>query len=322
MGAPASVAGPGIATNAARPRRTETSSARTETATSAGPTAPRSRPHGARSAARSSAGTPTSSRYSDTAAARRALATRPTYATSRPNAATSASSSHWPWLATTTYGDADRVDAGEAPGGMHVDAVREEIAGGVRVDRRDLPAGLRAEVRQRPGDRRDPDDPQLRRGEVRLDEDLERPTGVAGHHEIDDPVRAPGLGGLLRREAEQPRLAVGQRPERLGDDGRLGAASADPALDRAVRMDDPARAGLRGGGARHRDDGREDERAAGLGKVGRPGEDPAGEDPAGEDPAGEDSPAGMPGARVAHQAVSPFSFRMAQTFWGVIGMSM
>ena len=125
---------------------------------------------------------------------------------------------------------------------------------------------------------------------------------MAGHHEVDDPVRAPGFGGLLRREAEQPRFAVGQGAKRLGDDGRLGAAAADPALDGSVRMDDPARAGLRRRRARNRDDGREGVRTAGLSEGGRPGQDPRG--------------------RGGHQAVSPFSLRIAQTFWGVIGMSM
>ena len=73
-------------------------------------------------------------------------------------------------------GRPDRVEAREVTGGVHVDAAREEIAAGGRVDRRDLPAGPRAEVRERPGDRRDADNPQLRRRELRLDEDLQRAT--------------------------------------------------------------------------------------------------------------------------------------------------
>ena len=53
---PASVAGPGEATNVARPRRTWTSSARIDRATSSAVSAPRSRPAGARRAARRSSG--------------------------------------------------------------------------------------------------------------------------------------------------------------------------------------------------------------------------------------------------------------------------
>ena len=53
--------------------------------------------------------------------------------------------------------------------------------------------------------------------------------------------RAAPRPGLLR-EPEQAGLTVGERAQRLADDDGLGAAAADPALDRAVRMDDAARA--------------------------------------------------------------------------------
>ena len=103
---PASVAGPGTATNDARPRRTWTSSARIESAISSGVSAPMSMPAGARSAASRSSGTCASSRsQARTTPARVGDATRPTYETSRRNADSSASSSQIPWVATTTYGD-------------------------------------------------------------------------------------------------------------------------------------------------------------------------------------------------------------------------
>ena len=73
---------------------------------------------------------------------------------------------------------------------------------------------------------------------MRFHVDLQGATGMAGHDELDDAVAAAALGRRVLREPEQPRLAVGQRAERLADDDGLGAAAADPALDRAVRVDD------------------------------------------------------------------------------------
>ena len=58
-------------------------------------------------------------------------------------------------------------------------------------------------------------------------------------------ARRPSAGPVLR-QPQQPGLPVHERAERLPDDDRLGAAAADPALDRAVGMDDPPRAGLGG----------------------------------------------------------------------------
>ena len=99
-----------------------------------------------------------------------------------------------------------------------------------------------AERGQRPGDRRRAGDPQLRRGQMRFHVDLQRAPRVAGHDQLDDAVAAAALGRRVLRQPQQPRLAVGERAERLADDDGLGAAAADPALDRAVRMDDAARA--------------------------------------------------------------------------------
>ena len=107
---------------------------------------------------------------------------------------------------------------------------------------------------------------------MRFHVDLQGATGVAGHDELDDAVGAAALGRRVLREAEQARLAVGQRVERLADDDRLGAAAADPALDRAVGMDDAARAGPGRRRPGDRDDRREDERAAGRLELGGPGE--------------------------------------------------
>ena len=74
---------------------------------------------------------------------------------------------------------------------------------------------------------------------MRFHVDLQRAPGMTGHHELHDAVAAPALGRHVLRQAEQARLTVDQRPKRLADDDGLGAAPADPALDGAVRMDDP-----------------------------------------------------------------------------------
>ncbi len=62
---------------------------------------------------------------------------------------------------------------------------------------------------------------------------------MAGHDQLDDAVGPAAFARAVPRQAEQPRLAVGERAERLAHDDGLGAAAADPALDRAVRVDDP-----------------------------------------------------------------------------------
>ena len=139
---------------------------------------------------------------------------------------------------------------------------------------------------------------------MRFHVDLQGATGVAGHDELDDPVGAAALGRRVLREPEEPRLAVGQGVERLADDDGLGAAAADPALDRAVGVDDPARAGSRRRRAGDGHDGGDDERAAGPFELGRPGEDAAGH--------GGRVPRRRPGRRAR---LTPFSWRIAQTFW-------
>ena len=73
--------------------------------------------------------------------------------------------------------------------------------------------------------------------------DLQRAPRVAGHDQLDDAVRAPPLARTVLRQSEQARLAVADGSQRLADDDGLGAAAPDPALDRAVRMDDAGRAG-------------------------------------------------------------------------------
>ena len=126
---------------------------------------------------------------------------------------------------------------------------------------------------ERAGDRRRPDDPQDRRGQMRFHVDLQCAPGMTGHDELDDAVAAPSLGRAVLRQAEQPRLAVDERPERLADDDGLGAAAADPALDRAVRVDDPGRAGARRGRPPDRDDRGDRERPTGRLELGGPHED-------------------------------------------------
>ena len=93
---------------------------------------------------------------------------------------------------------------------------------------------------------------------------------MAGHDELDDAVGAAALGRGVLRQAEQPRLAVGEGVERLADDDRLGARAADPALDRPVGMDDAVGTGPRRRRSGDGDDGRERERPAGRRELGGP----------------------------------------------------
>ena len=112
-----------------------------------------------------------------------------------------------------------------------------------------------------------------RRRKMRFHVDLQRSPGVAGHDEFDDAVAAPALGGGVLREPQQARLAVGEGAERLADDDGLGAAATDPALDRAVRMDDPAAPGPGRRRPPDRDDGGDRERPTGRLELGGPRED-------------------------------------------------
>ena len=121
-----------------------------------------------------------------------------------------------------------------APGNASASAI-----GSMTVTRQPAAAPRRDE---RAGDRGGAGDPQDRRGQMRFHVDLQGPARMAGHDELDDAVAAPALGRRVLREPEQARLAVDERAQRLADDDGLGAAAADPALDRAVRMDDAARA--------------------------------------------------------------------------------
>ena len=63
------------------------------------------------------------------------------------------------------------------------------------------------------------------------------------------------FGGTAALHAGEPRLAVGERAERLANDGRLRAGAAHPAGDLPVRCDERAVAAPRRGGTDDRDDG-------------------------------------------------------------------
>src|SRR4051794_4465927 len=128
--------------------------------------------------------------------------------------------------------------------GRCVDAfcARERVGVGDRVDDGHSPAGRRAKRRERAGDRGRPDDPEEWCGQMRFHVDLQRAPRVAGHDELDDAVGPPSLARTVLRQPKEPRLAIADRPQRLADDDRLGAAAADPALDRAVGEDDAGRA--------------------------------------------------------------------------------
>ena len=88
------------------------------------------------------------------------------------------------------------------------------------------------------GDRGGADHAQDRRGQARLQEDLERPsaeTGVLdGHSAVLD--RRLGLGAA-REDPQQHRVSGLERAQRVQAHGRLGAGAPDEAVDRAVRAD-------------------------------------------------------------------------------------
>ena len=180
-----------------------------------------------------------------------------------------------PGVATTTYGATLRVEAAD-------------------VGRGDGPA--RRPGRRRVGDRVDDASPASRRPRrastsapamgvvptthrtaARADAVPRRSPGCPPEWQVmtssmTPSPRRPSAGRVLR-QPEQPRLAVGERAERLADDDRLGAAAADPALDRAVRMDDAARAGPRRGRPPDGHDRGDRERPAGRLELGGARED-------------------------------------------------
>ena len=119
---------------------------------------------------------------------------------------------------------------------------------------------------------------------------------MTGHHELDHTIGAATLTGPVTGQPQEPRLSVTEGAERLADDDRLGAAPADPALDAAVRMDDPARPGPGGRRTTDRDDRGDRERLPGRLELGCASE--------------------------RGRQLTPFSWRMVQTFWGVSGISM
>jgi len=136
------------------------------------------------------------------------------------------------------------------------------------------PAALgSAAGRERTGDGRGAGDPQDRRWQMRFHVDLQGPAGVAGHHQFDDAVGAASLARAVLRQPQQARLAIGDRPERFAHDDRLGAAAADPAFDRAVRMDDARRAGTGRGRPSDRDHGGDRERPPRRLELGCPDEE-------------------------------------------------
>ena len=140
---------------------------------------------------------------------------------------------------------------------------------------------------ERTGDRGGAGDPEQRGGQMRFHVDLQGATGVAGHDQFDDAVAPPTLGGCVLAQAEQPRLAVRERSKRLADDDGLGAAAADPALDRAVRMDEAGRPGSRRRRPPDRDDRGDHEGPPGRLEFGGADEDgPSGHDALDLDPVG------------------------------------
>ena len=140
---------------------------------------------------------------------------------------------------------------------------------------------------------------------MRFHVDLQRASRVTGHDELDHAVGAATLARAVARQPQEPRLAVAEGPQCLTDDDRLGATAADPALDGAVGMDDPARAGPSRRRPADGDDRGDGERPPGRLELGCPREVEA----------VIRRPPCLP-------QFTPFSCRIAQTFWGVMGMSM
>ena len=218
-----------------------------------------------------------------------------------------ASSSQMPCVATTTYGATTRVEAGEVGAGHDALGRRERVGLGDRVDDGHPPARGGAEGRERAGDRGRAGDPEDRRRQMRFHVDLQGAPGVAGHDQFDDAVAAPTLGRGVLREAQQPGLAV---------DERSGAPRGRRRAGRSCRRPSPRSC---------RPDGRCPTRP-GRAEVGRwtattvatTNGRPAASSSAAR--AKMDRPVmRISGGRV-HEM--PFSWRIAQTFWGVIGMSM
>ena len=308
---PATVAGPGDATKSARPRRTWTSSARIESAISAGVSAPRSMPAGARSAAsRSRRARPPRGATSRTTSARVGDATRPDVG----GIAGERRSRRPPRPrrpASRRRRTARAPGRGRLMSAVRDDAFRAREGVGVRdrVDDGDPPARGRAEGRERAGDRRGAGDPEDRRGQMRFHVDLQGPAGVAGHDELDDAVAATALGRRVLRQPEQPGLAVAERAQRLADHDGLGAALPPTQPSMGVPSgwtmpDAPGRAEV-GRSDRHDRGDRE-----------RPSPPPRARRRARRWTS-------RPSARISGDlAEMPFSCRIAQTFCGVIGMSM
>ena len=107
---------------------------------------------------------------------------------------------------------------------------------------------------------------------MRFHVDLQGPAGMAGHHQFDDAVGAASLARAILGQAQQARLSVGDRPEGFADHDRLGTAAADPAFDRAVRMDDAGRAGTGRGRPSDRHHGGDRERPTRRLELSRPDE--------------------------------------------------
>ena len=311
--APASVAGPGAATKCGPPAPDLDELGEDREGDLLGRLGAEVEPgRGAQRGQRSSGSTPSSrSQVADDArpgSARRPARHRPRRG-GAPSA--SASSSQTPWLATTTYGAAVGV-AGRRGRRRRTTSLRARegsaSATGSMTVTRQPHAG--AELGEGGGDRGRAGDPQDRRGQMRFHVDLQGATGVAGHDELDDAVAAAALGRRRPCDRRSRRLAVGERAERLADDDGLGAAAADPALDRAVRVDDARRARAEPTSAarpprpwRPRTGGRLGSSSAARAKS-------------------ETGAVTGASPRTGDYAVTPFSWRIAQTFWGVIGMSM
>ena len=164
------------------------------------------------------------------------LATRPTYGTPASSARRSVCSSSRPWAATTSARS------------------RGDGSGCAGVDRDELEPELRAERPQRAGDRRVADDEHARRGQHRLEEDLDRAAGQARvlhrHGAVLDRDRlaaSPGSSptrlrpGTIRKSNASLGL---DRLQRVDAHAVLRAHTADEALDRAVAEDERDVAGL------------------------------------------------------------------------------
>ena len=202
-------------TRVCSPRRTATMRARIDSAISSGVRAPMSSPAGVSSLARRSSVTPSACKLGDHGRAAHAAGHQADVGQVRLEPAPQRAQ-----LVAPVCRDDQREVVGHRldVGAGHDDHVEVELG---------------AHARHGAGDRRLAHHEHARRGEHRLEEDLQR---AAGQARVLHGHRALGRGRLVvaGQDAQQQRLAGLERAQRVQAHALLRARSADETLDRAV----------------------------------------------------------------------------------------